>query len=139
MLGWLELTGRGNNPDARADAAAHALFTSGSDAAATGEALSALLTLRHLRGGPLPPDADAVLDLADEADPSPRTPPAGSPSGSRWPDSTASHPRRDASSAVTSTGVPWTLAVGGEPYRLALKSGNFGARDFFAKATEMLQ
>mgnify|MGYP003380492263 CR=1 FL=1 len=36
-------------------------------------------------------------------------------------------------------GVPWTLAVGGEPYRLALKSGNFGARDFFAKATEMLQ
>ena len=69
VLGWLELTGRGNNPDARADAAAHALFTSGSDAAATGEALSALLTLRHLRGGPLPPDADAVLDLADEADP----------------------------------------------------------------------
>jgi uncharacterized protein YgbK (DUF1537 family) len=36
-------------------------------------------------------------------------------------------------------GVPWTLAVGGEPYRLALKSGNFGARDFFAKATGMLQ
>jgi uncharacterized protein YgbK (DUF1537 family) len=36
-------------------------------------------------------------------------------------------------------GVPWTLAVGGEPHRLALKSGNFGARDFFAKATEMLR
>lgn len=36
-------------------------------------------------------------------------------------------------------GVPWTLAVGGEPYRLALKSGNFGARDFFVKATEMLR
>jgi uncharacterized protein YgbK (DUF1537 family) len=36
-------------------------------------------------------------------------------------------------------GVPWTLAVGGEPYRLALKSGNFGGRDFFAKATGMLQ
>jgi len=36
-------------------------------------------------------------------------------------------------------GVPWTLAVGGEPYRLALKSGNFGARDFFAKATGMLR
>ena len=32
-------------------------------------------------------------------------------------------------------GVPWTRAVGGEPYRLALKSGNFGGRDFFAKAT----
>ena len=36
-------------------------------------------------------------------------------------------------------GVPWTLAVGGEAYRLALKSGNFGARDFFAKATGMLR
>ena len=36
-------------------------------------------------------------------------------------------------------GVPWTLAVGGEPFWLALKSGNFGSRDFFAKATEMLQ
>jgi len=36
-------------------------------------------------------------------------------------------------------GVPWTLAVGGEPYRLALKSGNFGARDFFVKATGMLR
>jgi uncharacterized protein YgbK (DUF1537 family) len=36
-------------------------------------------------------------------------------------------------------GVPWTLAVGGEPCRLALKSGNFGARDFFVKATEMLR
>ena len=35
-------------------------------------------------------------------------------------------------------GVPWTLAVGGEPHRLALKSGNFGTRDFFVKATEML-
>ncbi len=32
-------------------------------------------------------------------------------------------------------GVPWTLAVGGEAHRLALKSGNFGARDFFVKAT----
>ena len=36
-------------------------------------------------------------------------------------------------------GVPWTQAVGGEPYRLALKSGNFGAPDFFAKATGMLR
>jgi len=35
-------------------------------------------------------------------------------------------------------GVPWTLAVGGEPYRLALKSGNFGGRDFFVTATAML-
>lgn len=36
-------------------------------------------------------------------------------------------------------GVPWTLAVGGEPIWLALKSGNFGGRDFFAKATGMLR
>jgi uncharacterized protein YgbK (DUF1537 family) len=35
-------------------------------------------------------------------------------------------------------GVPWTTAVGGEPYLLALKSGNFGSRDFFAKALGML-
>lgn len=69
VLDWLERTGRGNNPDARADAAAHVLVPAGPDAAATGEALSALLTLRHLRGEPLPPDADALLDLADEADP----------------------------------------------------------------------
>ncbi|WP_144183546.1 3-oxo-tetronate kinase [Elioraea rosea] len=38
-------------------------------------------------------------------------------------------------------GVPWTLAdgAGGEPLLLALKSGNFGARDFFLKAFAMLE
>ena len=35
-------------------------------------------------------------------------------------------------------GVPWTAAVGGAPYLLALKSGNFGSREFFAKALGML-
>jgi uncharacterized protein YgbK (DUF1537 family) len=35
-------------------------------------------------------------------------------------------------------GVPWTAAVGGEPYLLALKSGNFGSRDFFRKALDMV-
>jgi uncharacterized protein YgbK (DUF1537 family) len=36
-------------------------------------------------------------------------------------------------------GVPWTYAEGGEaPLLLALKSGNFGARDFFLKAFEVL-
>jgi uncharacterized protein YgbK (DUF1537 family) len=30
--------------------------------------------------------------------------------------------------------VPWTSALGGTPLSLALKSGNFGGRDFFAKA-----
>lgn len=34
-------------------------------------------------------------------------------------------------------GVPWTYAEGtGEPMRLALKSGNFGGRDFFLQAFE---
>ena len=37
-------------------------------------------------------------------------------------------------------GVPWTYAQGsGEPLLLALKSGNFGAPDFFLKAFEMLE
>jgi len=36
-------------------------------------------------------------------------------------------------------GVPWTYAEGGAtPLLLALKSGNFGARDFFIKAFEVL-
>ena len=35
-------------------------------------------------------------------------------------------------------GVPWTEAIGGVPLALALKSGNFGAEDFFAKSLGML-
>ena len=36
-------------------------------------------------------------------------------------------------------GVPWTYAEGGgAPLLLVLKSGNFGARDFFLKAFELL-
>lgn len=35
-------------------------------------------------------------------------------------------------------GVPWTASAGPAPYLLALKSGNFGAPDFFAKAIGML-
>ena len=35
-------------------------------------------------------------------------------------------------------GVPWTTSIGGAPLALALKSGNFGAPDFFAKAHGML-
>jgi uncharacterized protein YgbK (DUF1537 family) len=31
-------------------------------------------------------------------------------------------------------GVPWTASLGDDPVRLALKSGNFGAVDFFARA-----
>jgi uncharacterized protein YgbK (DUF1537 family) len=37
-------------------------------------------------------------------------------------------------------GVPWTYAEGsGPPMLLALKSGNFGARDFFLKSFAMLE
>ena len=36
-------------------------------------------------------------------------------------------------------GVPWTVSQGGEPYLLALKSGNFGSAEFFAKALEMVR
>ena len=35
-------------------------------------------------------------------------------------------------------GVPWTRALAGPPLALALKSGNFGAPDFFLKAWELL-
>jgi uncharacterized protein YgbK (DUF1537 family) len=35
-------------------------------------------------------------------------------------------------------GVPWTASVGKKPLLLALKSGNFGAPDFFTKAFERL-
>jgi uncharacterized protein YgbK (DUF1537 family) len=40
-------------------------------------------------------------------------------------------------------GVPWTAvqspACAGEPLHMALKSGNFGGPDFFAKAFSMLR
>jgi uncharacterized protein YgbK (DUF1537 family) len=35
-------------------------------------------------------------------------------------------------------GVPWTASLGEPPLALALKSGNFGAPNFFLKALEML-
>ena len=36
-------------------------------------------------------------------------------------------------------GVPWTTAIGTPKLALALKSGNFGGEDFFAKALAMLE
>lgn len=36
-------------------------------------------------------------------------------------------------------GVPWTETLGEEPLALALKSGNFGAEDFFQKSLGMLK
>ena len=45
-----------------------------------------------------------------------------------------------ASAREIDPGVPWTYAEGGAaPLLLALKSGNFGARDFFLKAFEVLR
>lgn len=73
VVAWLEETHRGNNPDVRVEAAAHSLL------APTGrreaEALSALLTLRHLTGTALAEaaaTADDLLDLADAQDPDDR-------------------------------------------------------------------
>lgn len=68
VVSWLETTGRGNNPDARADAAAHSLALADEVDLA---ALSALLTLRHLAGGPLAEvgGREDLLDLADAHDP----------------------------------------------------------------------
>jgi hypothetical protein len=68
VVAWLEDTQRGNNPDVRADAASHSLlFNPGSEDA---EALSGLLTLRHLTGEPLGGmTAEDLLDAADAQDP----------------------------------------------------------------------
>jgi uncharacterized protein YgbK (DUF1537 family) len=39
--------------------------------------------------------------------------------------------------AESAPGVPWTVSVDREPVALALKSGNFGGRDFFLHAAEI--
>ncbi|MBA3020928.1 hypothetical protein [Propionicimonas sp.] len=71
VVAWLEDTQRGNNPEARADAAAHSLLAGGSTKDA--ETISALVTLRQLIGEPLAPlQPDDLLDLADEHDPDDR-------------------------------------------------------------------
>jgi uncharacterized protein YgbK (DUF1537 family) len=36
-------------------------------------------------------------------------------------------------------GVPWTVSLGEPPLALALKSGNFGAPDFFLRAFSALE
>src|SRR5665647_3041893 len=69
---WLELTGRGNNPDARADVAAFASLAGisllGDERLFSG--LTAMLALKAVTGGQLAGlDAEALLDLADNADP----------------------------------------------------------------------
>lgn len=69
VVTWLETTGRGNNTDPRADLHAVAAMAGAPvDDDATFHGLSALMCL-HAHAGGLPQDAEAVLDLADEADP----------------------------------------------------------------------
>ncbi|MCB5290797.1 hypothetical protein [Arthrobacter sp. SO3] len=73
VAGWLEATGRGNNPDAVNDAAAFARMPATPAGGVEGNTLAtltALLTLKAMTGmeiGPLSPDD--LLDLADECDP----------------------------------------------------------------------
>ena len=76
---WLAQTGRGNNPDAMADAAAHAILPRLEQADGdTFSAVTALLVLRSLLGGPLGElspgelSPDDLLDPADEHDPDDR-------------------------------------------------------------------
>src|SRR6478609_9790013 len=72
VVGWLERTGRGNNPDAREDLAAFASLDGRSPAGdeTVFLGLTALLCLTRITGRPFgPADADDVLDLAEEADP----------------------------------------------------------------------
>lgn len=87
---WLSATNRGNNPDARADAAAHATLdvaplesplqdlaapqtptaAPAATSAATFTAVTALLALRHSLGSALSAMTDdELLDAADETDP----------------------------------------------------------------------
>ena len=66
---WLEAAGRGNNPQARDDLAAFATLRQAplrDEAVFAG--VTALLCLRAI-AGPLPDEADELLDLADEVDP----------------------------------------------------------------------
>lgn len=68
---WLTETKRGNNPDASADAAAHAaLDRAAHTEESTFHPVSALLALRSVIGGPLGSlSRDDLLDAADEHDP----------------------------------------------------------------------
>lgn len=71
VVTWLETTGRGNNPDVRADAAAHVQFpvlaTEDLDAL---DAVEALLCLRARTDATLADlNDDDLLDLADQEDP----------------------------------------------------------------------
>lgn len=68
VVEWLERTRRGNNADARIEAASHTLLAG--DSAQHTTALSAMLALRHQSGSSVGElSADELLDLADGLDP----------------------------------------------------------------------
>jgi len=72
VVAWIELTGRGNNPDVRADVAAFSSLTGVSSLGdeTVFDGLTALLTLKAITGEQLGGlGAEALLDLADDADP----------------------------------------------------------------------
>jgi hypothetical protein len=72
VAAWLEVTGLGNNPEARDDVAAFARMptsAAGSVQRDTFEGLTALLTLKAMTGKPLGQlSPDELLDIADECD-----------------------------------------------------------------------
>jgi hypothetical protein len=73
IAGWLDATGRGNNPESMNDVAAFARMpgtAAGGIQGSTVDALTALLTLKEMTGktlGRMSPDE--LLDMADEFDP----------------------------------------------------------------------
>src|SRR6266545_1819089 len=72
VVDWLERTGRGNNPNVRADAAAFAwpLGPTARDDATVFNSVMSLLCLRELAARKLGDlDNDELLDLAEDADP----------------------------------------------------------------------
>jgi hypothetical protein len=75
ITAWLETTGRGNNPEARNDAAAFVRMTAPASAEAQDgrrmfNGLTSLLALKVITGQELSPrTTDELLDAADEADP----------------------------------------------------------------------
>lgn len=69
VVDWLETTGLGKNPDARADLAAFAALADAPlDDDVVFAGVTALLCLTRVNGS-LPMDANDLLDLADEVDP----------------------------------------------------------------------
>lgn len=69
LVDWLEATGRGNNPDARAEVALHAVISPGAPLDELWAVL-VLLTVRAIIGDPLSAlDRDGLLDRVEEVDP----------------------------------------------------------------------